>query len=211
MGDMPTWWLEGATHFEFLVPGTMGMAVIYMIMLFAMALCTYRDAGLLKRLETTPTSADTYLGSQVIANAIIGAGQGLVVLLLSAILGFRPQGGLPGLLLTAVFLALLSIAAVGFGLLTATIAKSSGAASGLSMIFVIPMMVFGTWLAAFSEATFAIARFMPNFYVTEPLTRIFHGAPFLDGIVWKDMLILSVIAVVAVAAGMQLFKRTEYR
>ena len=211
MGDLPTWWLEGATHFEFLVPGLMGLAVIYMIMLFAMALCTYRDAGLLKRLETTPTPADTYLGSQVIANVIIGTGQGLVVLLLSVILGFRPQGGLQGVVFAAVFLGMLSAAAVGFGLLTATIAKSTGAASGLSMIFVIPMMIFGTWLAAFDESTYAISRYTPNFYVTEPLTRIFHGAPMLDGIVWKDLLILTAISLVAVTVGIQVFKRTEYR
>jgi ABC-type multidrug transport system permease subunit len=211
MGDMPTWWLEGATHFEFLVPGTMGIAVIYMTMLFAMAICTYRDAGLLKRLETTPASASTYLGSQVVANAIIGAGQGLVVLLLSVALGFRPQGGLPGVLLTVVFLGLLSVAAVGFGLLTATVAKSSGAASGLSMIFVIPMMIFGTWLAAFNEMTFAIARFTPNFYVTESLTRIFHGAPFLDGVVWKNLVILAMVSLIAATLGIRIFKQTEYR
>ena len=211
LGDMPTWWLEGATHFEFLVPGTMGIAVIYMIMLFAMGLCTYRDAGLLKRLETTPASATTYLGSQVIANMIIGAGQGLVVLLLAVLLGFHPQGGFAGMVLVTIFLGLLAASSVGFGLLTATVAKSSGAASGLSMIFVIPMMIFGTWLAAFNETTFAIARFTPNFYVTEPLTRIFHGAPFFDGVVWKDLLILTLVALVALVSGIQLFKRIEYR
>jgi ABC-type multidrug transport system permease subunit len=211
MGNLPTWWLEGATHFEFLVPGAMGFAVIYMIMLVAMGLCTYREAGLLKRLQSTPVSPTMYLGSHVIANTFFGVVQGLVVLLLAVVLGFRPQGGLPGLVLVVVFLGLLAAAAVGLGLLTATVAKSSSAASGLSMIFVIPMMVFGTWLAAFSEATYNIARFTPNFYVTEPLTRIFHGAAFLDGIVWRDMGILAAITVVAVVAGIQVFKRTEYR
>lgn len=210
MKDMPTWWLEGASHFEFLVPGTMGFAVIYMIMLVAMALCAYREAGLLKRLATTPASPYEYMGSLVVANVIIGTVQGLIVLGLSVALGFRPQGGLPGLLLTALSLGLLAAAAVGFGLLTATIAKNSGAASGLSMIFVVPMMVFGTWLAAFSEMTMNIARFTPNFYLTESLTRIFHGATFFDGIVWRDMLILFLIAAVAVVAGIQLFKRTEF-
>ena len=211
MKDMPTWWLEGASHFEFLVPGTMGMAVIYMIMLVAMGLCAYREAGLLKRLASTPASPYEYMGSQIIAGLFIGVFQGFVVLLLSVILGFRPQGGLPGLVLVCVLLGLLSITAVGLALIVATIAKSSGAASGLSMIFVIPMMIFGTFLAAFSEMTYDLARFTPNFYVTESLTRIFHGATFLDGTVWKNILILAIIAVVASVAGIQLFKRTEYR
>jgi ABC-2 type transport system permease protein len=211
LGNLPTWWLEGATHFEFLVPGTMGIAVIYMGMMVAMGLCTYRDVGLLKRLGTTPASATTYLASQIVANMVIGAAQGLVVLLLAVILGFRPQGGLPGILLATLFLAVLSIAAVGFGLLTAAIAKNSSAASGLSMIFILPMMIFGTWLTAFNDTTYAIARFTPNFYVTEPLTRIFHGAALSDGVVWKDFLILSAISLVAAVGGIQLFKKTEFR
>jgi len=209
--NLPTWWLEGASHFEFLVPGTMGFAVIYMGMMVAMGLCAYREAGLLKRLESTPTSPYEYLGSLIIANIFIAVSQGLIVLLLSVILGFRPQGGLPGLVLTSIFLGLLAITAVGLALLTATIVKSSSAASGLSMIFVIPMMIFGTYLAVFDEMTGRIAHFTPNFYVTDSLTLIFHGASLSDRNIWQNLLILSIISLVVVVAGVQLFKKTEYR
>jgi ABC-2 type transport system permease protein len=211
MRDIPSWGLEGASHFEFLVPGTIGFAVIYMGMLVAMGLCTYREAGLLKRLQSTPTSPYEYMGSQIIANVVIGVFQGLVVLLLSVILGFRPQGGLPGLVLAIIFLGLLTVTSVGFGLITATVAKSANAASGLSMIFIVPMMVFGTFLAVFNDATRRIARFTPNYYVTDSLTRIFHGASLSDRTIWQNLLILSIISLVVVVAGIQLFKKTEYR
>jgi len=211
LGNVPSWGLEGASHFEFLVPGTMGYAVIYMIMLVAMGLCAYREAGLLKRLESTPTSPYEYMGSHIIANLFVGVFQGLVVLLLSVILGFRPQGGLPGLVLASIFLGLLAVTSVGLGLITATIAKSSGAASGLSMIFVIPMMIFGTFLAVFNEMTRTIARFTPNYYVTDALSLIFNGASLSDRIIWQDLLILTIISLVVVVAGIQLFKKTEFR
>ena len=48
--------VPGMNHFEYLLPGTMGYAVIYMGMMIALALSEYREAGLLKRLESTPTS-----------------------------------------------------------------------------------------------------------------------------------------------------------
>jgi ABC-type multidrug transport system permease subunit len=211
MRDLPTWWLEGASHFEFLVPGAMGFAVIYMGMMVALALNEYREAGLLKRLQTTPTSPLEYMGSLIIANMFIAVFQGLIVLLLSVVLGFQPQGGFLGLVITSLFLGMLAITAVGLALITATIAKSSGAASGLSMVFILPMMIFGTWLAAFNEQTIAMARFTPNFYVTESLTRIFHGASLSDGIVWKNFLILTIISLVIVVTGIQLFKKTEFR
>jgi ABC-2 type transport system permease protein len=211
LGNLPTWNIPGMSHFEFLVPGTMGFAVIYMIMMVSMALCAYREAGLLKRLQTTPASPSEYLGSLVIAFMIIAVFQALIVLLLSVILGFRPQGGLPGLVLVVVFLGLLAITAVGLGLITATVAKSSGAASGLSMIFVVPMMVFGTFLAVFNDMTRTIARFTPNYYSTDSLIMIFNGASLSDPVIWQNLLILAIISLVAVIAGIQLFKRTEFR
>ena len=136
--NVPTWNIPGMSHFEFLLPGTMGYAVIYMGMMVAMALCSYREAGLLKRLQTTPTSSSEYLGSLIVAYMIIAVFQAFVVLLVARLLGYEPLGGAIGLLVAAVFLALLAVTSVGLGLLTATVAKNSGAASGLTMIFVVP-------------------------------------------------------------------------
>ncbi len=201
----------GMSHFEYLVPGTMGYAVIYMGMMVALALCEYREAGLLKRLASTPTSPYQYLGSLIIANMFIGVFQALIVLLLSVILGYEAMGGLPGLALVCIFLGLLAVTAVGLGLITATIAKNAGAASGLSMIFIVPMMIFGTFLAVYDEMTYNIARYTPNFYATDTLSRIFNGASLSEPVIWKNLLILSIISLVIVVAGIQLFKRTEFR
>ena len=45
--------VPGMTHFQYLLPGVMGYAVIYMGMMVALALVDYRQAGLLKRVEAT--------------------------------------------------------------------------------------------------------------------------------------------------------------
>lgn len=199
------------SHFEYLVPGTMGYAVIYMGMMVALALCEYREAGILKRLGTTPTSPYVYLGSVLIANMIIAVVQGLIVLLVSILLGFEAQIGVAGLLLVGVFLGMLAITAVGLGLLTATFARSSGAASGLAIIYIVPMMTFGAFLAVFDDTTRMIAHFTPNFYATDAMSRIFDGIPLSTGIIWQDLLILTVVSLVIVLLGIQRFKRTEFR
>lgn len=203
--------VPGMTHFEYLVPGTMGYAVIYMGMMVALALCGYRDSGVLKRIGTTPTSPYVYLGSLIIANMIIAVFQALIVLLVSVILGFEFQGGILGLVMVCIFMGLLAVTAVGLGLITATIVKGSGAASGLSMIFIVPMMTFGTNLAVFDETTRSIARFTPNYYATDGLSVIFNTGVISDPVVWQNLLILAVISLVLVIAGVQLFKQTEYR
>jgi ABC-type multidrug transport system permease subunit len=137
--------------------------------------------------------------------------QAVIVLLLSVLLGFKVQAGPLGLVLVVIFMGMLAITAVGLGLITATLAKSTGAASGLSMIFLVPMMMFGTFLAVFDETTRAIARFAPNYYATDSLFLILNGSPLSNGIIWQNLLILMAISLVVVVVGMQLFKRTEFR
>jgi ABC-2 type transport system permease protein len=203
--------VPGMNHFEYLLPGTMGYAVIYMGMMVALALSEYREAGLLKRLETTPATPYEYLGSLIIAYAIIAVAQALVVLLVARLVGFEPLGGLVGLLLACLFLALLGVTAVGLGLLTATVAKNPGAASGLAVVFIVPMMMFGAFLAVFNDTTRTIARFTPNYYVTDSLSVIFHTGGVSDAVIWQNLLILALISLAIVVAGIQLFKRTEFR
>jgi ABC-2 type transport system permease protein len=180
-------------------------------MMVALALVDYRQLGLLKRVEATPVSPAEYMGSLIIANMFIAVFQALIVLLVARLLGYEPLGGLAGLLLATLFLALLAITAVGLGLITAAVAKESGAASGIAMIFIVPMMIFGTFLAVFDETTRTIARFMPNYYVTDSLSVIFHTGSVTDSVIWQNLLILVTIALVVVILGIQLFKRTQYR
>ncbi|WP_420630270.1 ABC transporter permease [Candidatus Leptofilum sp.] len=199
------------SHFDYLLPGAMGYAIIYMGMIVALALVEYRKSGLLKRVQATPVSPTVYLGSHIIANMIIATGQGFIVLLVALLLGFEPLGGLAGLLLAALFLALLAISAVGLGLITAAVAKDTGAAGGLSVIFIVPMMMFGALLAVFNETTRNIARFMPNYYVSDSLSVIFHTGSLSDPVIWQNLLILAGISLVIVVAGMQIFKRVAYQ
>jgi ABC-2 type transport system permease protein len=203
--------VPGMSHFEYLLPGTMGYAVIYMGMMVALALVEYRKTGVLDRVGVTPVSPSAYVGSQIIANVIIGVFQALIVLLVARLTGYVPLGGVVGLLLASVFLALLAVTAVGFGLIVASVAKDSGAASGLSMIFLIPMMVFGSLLAVFDETTRTIARFTPNYYVSDSLSIIFHTGKLSDPTLWQNLLILAVITLVIVLVGIQLFKRPGNR
>ena len=142
---------------------------------------------------------------------IIAVLQALIVLLVARLLGFEPQGGLVGLLLAILFLGLLAVTAVGLGLITAAVAKESGAAGGLAVIFILPMMMFGTFLAVFNEMTRNIARFMPNYYVTDSLSVIFHSGRVSDPVIWQNLLILAIISLVVVVVGIQIFKRTAFR
>ena len=79
------------------------------------------------------------------------------------------------------------------------------------MIFIVPMMIFGTNLAVFDDTTRTIAHFMPNFYVSDSLSIIFHTGSLSDPVIWQNLLILAAISLVVVVVGIQIFKKTQYR
>lgn len=203
--------VPGMSHFEYLLPGVMGYAVIYMGMIVALALVEYRKVGLLDRIEIAPISTAGYLISQIIANMIIATTQGLLVLVVAYIVGFRPQGGVVGILITALFLALLGVTAVGLALVITAVSKDTGTAGGISAIFIVPMMMFGALLVVFNEATLRIAKFMPNYYVSDTLIRVLHLGNYSDPVVWENLLTLLAIDVIVVAAGIWLFSKTKAR
>ena len=199
------------SHFEYLLPGVMGYAVIYMGMMVAMALVEYRQTGILRRVQSTPVTTATYLGSHIIANMVIATAQGLIVLLIARLLGFVPLGGWVGILLAVLFLALLAITAVGLALITAAVSRNTGTASGISVIYIVPMMMFGALLAVFNETTRTVARFMPNYYLSDSLSIIFHTGRTSDPAIWQNLGILVVINAAVVIIGIQLFKKFGYR
>ena len=146
------------------------------------------------------------MGSHLISNTFLSIIQVVIVAVSALLMGFQPQGGIPGMLLAFLFVIILSLCSVGLGLITATIAKSSGAATGLSFIFILPQMFFGTFIPI-TETTRPIAMFLPSYYVTDAITLLFNGAALTDVNIWFDLIVVLVISVVIVIIGIELFKR----
>jgi ABC-type multidrug transport system permease subunit len=165
-----------------------------------------REKGLLKRINVTPTTSTQFIGSHIITNLLIAVFQLAIVFLLTLLMGFRPNVDVLGVIMAFIFMLFLSLCSVGLGLITATIAKSPGAATGISFIFILPQMFFGTFVPL-TEATRVIAAFLPSYYVTEAITTIFNGvSPFAVEILMQ-LGIIALMSVVIVILGIFLFKK----
>jgi ABC-2 type transport system permease protein len=198
--------IPGVTQFEVMAPGLYAYACIFIIMTVAQSFSDDRSEGLLERISTTPTSSSEFMGSHLISNTIISLIQVIIVVILSYLLGFRPEGTALGLVFAFIFIAFLSLCSVGLGLITATIAKSSGAATGISFIFILPQMFFGTFITI-TPITQVIAYFLPSYYVTNALTSIFNGAPISSSNILIDLLLIVIISIVIVVVGIMLYKK----
>ncbi|KXH77105.1 MAG: hypothetical protein AM326_05765 [Candidatus Thorarchaeota archaeon SMTZ-45] len=199
------------TQWDYMAPGIFAFAAIFMTMIVAQTMTVERDEGLLKRLRTTPASSADYLVSQTLSYMIIAVVQVALVLASSFAIGYRPASGIAGVAFTFVIALAFSLVAVGFGLISATISKSAEAATGMSFIFIMPQMFFGTFMPV-GGVTEAISMFIPSKYVTDALTTLFlRGAPITTPVIWTNLAIVSVVGVLLVIVGIFLFERFSSR
>jgi hypothetical protein len=135
---------------------------------------------------------------------IVGAVQVAIVYVVSGLMGFSAQTTLPGIAYAMTIVLFLVLCNVGFGLITASVVKSSGAATGLSFVFILPQMLLGTFI----PISPGMARFVPSYYVTDALTSLFlRGAPLSSPVIMYDLLVVAVVGVLAVVVGVVAFQR----
>ena len=195
---------EKVSQFDYMVPGLFSYAAIFISMMVAQTFTTEREQGILRRISVTPTTTGDIFASQIVSNMIIGVAQVAGVLTVARLLGFRPLGGVVELAVALLAVHLLVLCNIGFGLIVATIAKSSGAATGLSFIMILPQMFLGSFVPAPKE----ISRFVPTWYVSDALSSLFlRGASVTSQQVVTDLLAVGGFAVVVLAVGVVLYDR----
>ena len=201
--------VQSSSMFAMFAPGLFAFASIYMIMMVAQSYTGERESGLLSRIAMTPaTSTDMILGS-VVSYLVIGLVQASLVFLCINALGYHPLAALPGLIVGFLIVTIFAMCNIGFGLITAAIAKSAGAATGISFLFLMPQLFLGTFVGtALSSTAQTAGRFVPAYYVTDALTSLFtRGAAATSQTVITDLGVVSATSLVILFIGVQVFRR----
>lgn len=194
---------------DFIAPGMFTFASIFLIMMVAQSFTTDRENGMMKRIRITPTSPTEFMLSQVISYMIIALIQAVLVFVMVYVMGFRPSVSADVYIFAFALVLVFSLSNVGFGLITATISKSSGAATGLSFLFVLPQLFLGTFVgASLSGAAQVAGKFVPSYYVTDALTSLFlRGAAITSETVLLDFTVVTVSCAAILAVGIVLYDK----
>jgi ABC-type multidrug transport system permease subunit len=168
-----------------------------------------RENGMMKRIRITPTSPTEFMASQVLSYMLIALVQAALVFVMTYALGFKPNVGIPTYAFAFMLVVVFSLSNVGFGLITATIAKSPGAATGIAFLFVIPQLFLGTFVGASLSSSAQVAgQFVPSYYVTDALASLFlRGAAITSASVLIDFGIVSASCVAILAVGIALYAK----
>lgn len=199
----------GQSAFQSFAPGLFAFASIYMIMMVAQSFTAERENGLLSRILVTPaTGTDIIMGS-VVSYLVIGLLQALLVFACVYALGYHPVADAAGLVAGFFIVTVFALCNIGFGLITAAISRSAGAATGISFVFLMPQLFLGTFVGvSLSSAAQVAGKFLPAYYVTDALTSLFtRGAAITSPTVLTDLTVVTVSSAVILLIGVQVFKR----
>jgi ABC-2 type transport system permease protein len=198
--------VKQASALDFIAPGMFTFASIFLIMMVAQSFTQDRENGMMKRIRISPVTSTEFMTSQVLSYMVIALIQALLVFAMTYGMGFRPDVGIPIYALAFLLVLVFSVSNVGFGLITATIAKSSSAATGLSFLFVLPQLFLGTFVgASLSGAAQVAGQFVPSYYVTDALTSMFlRGAGIGSATILLDLGIVSASCIGILAVGIVL-------
>jgi ABC-2 type transport system permease protein len=151
-----------------------------------------RQRGLWRRLRAAPLNKHTLLGSRALSGTIIGLVSIIVVFAFGfATFGIRIQGSVPGFFLIAVTYAL---AASCLGLLIAALGKTPQAARGISVLFILIMvMLGGAWMP-----TFIFPRWLQQI---TPLIPTRWGVDGFEAMTWRGLGIADALTCSAALFG----------
>lgn len=196
-------------YIHFLVPGMVGMTIIFTSMFNGMQVIWDRQFGFLKETLVAPVPRVAVMLGRTFGGATVATVQGSIVFLLALLIGFRPDNwALVGPAVLVMFLIASLFSALGI-----TVASRVTDMQGFQLVMnflVMPMFFLSGALFPLTNIPFllrALATIDPLSYGVDGLRGLLiHAAHF--GIV-TDVTVLVALAIGCLAVGSYLFTRIE--
>jgi ABC-2 type transport system permease protein len=202
--------LEGElSYLRFLVPGIVGMTLLFSSTMQGLSVLWDREFGFLKEIMAAPVSRVSIVLGRIAGGATTTMIQAVLILAVSAVLGFRPKSA-AGLLLGLGFMILIAFTFIGFGLIFASRMKDIQGFSVVMNFVVFPLFFLSSALYPLDN----LPRFVRLLSYLDPLT---YGVDGLRGaIVGTSALPLAVdlaamtgFAVIMIVLGAYFFEKSE--
>jgi ABC-2 type transport system permease protein len=105
----------GADYLTFLIPGMVGMTLLFSSVFGGLQVLWDKEFGFLKEIMVTPVSRLSIVLGRMAGGSTIALGQALLILLLSTLFGFRPRS-VSGMVVAVAFMLLIAFTFIGLGL-----------------------------------------------------------------------------------------------
>jgi ABC-2 type transport system permease protein len=197
---------QAGSYIDFLVPGVLAMELMSNGLFSGLAMVTYREQGILRRIRVTPVPAVLFLGARIVVQLVVLAVQLAITLAVAtAMFQYHPAGAI-GPAVLAILIGALTFIAAGF--FVAGVARTADAASAIANLINLPMMFLGGVFfptSGFGGAFGVLIRIVPLSYLSNALRLTLtngEGLRFIGG----DVLFLVGTLVVATGLAARFFR-----
>ncbi len=196
-------------YIEFLVPGIIGMSIIFSSIFNGMAVIWDRQFGFLKETLVAPVPRIAIMLGRTLGGATVSTFQGLIVLVLTFFFGFHPYSW--ALLIPAILVMLLVATLFsGLGIMVGSVLKDMQGFQLIMNFLVMPMFFLSGSLFPLQGVPpllLLIAKVDPLSYGVDAMrTLLINVSAFGLAL---DLTVLGVIAAIFLALGSYFFSKIE--
>jgi ABC-2 type transport system permease protein len=196
-------------YIRFLVPGIIGMSLLFQSIFAGLSVLWDREFGFLKEIMVAPVSRVSIVLGRIAGGMTTALVQGLLVMAVSLLVGFRIRG-VPEVLLALLFMVLISTSFIGLGLIFASRIKDMQGYSIIMNFVVFPLFFLSGALYPLSNLPSwlrVLSYFDPLTYGVDGLRGSLIGVSSRG--IPLDLLIMAAISVLMVVMGAWSFERSE--
>lgn len=199
---------EGS-YINFLVPGVIAMSVLFSAIFFGVELIWDKQFGFVKETLVAPVSRFNIMLGRTLGGATVSTIQGLIVFLLSLLIGFRPFS-IPYLLLALLMMFAIALIFTALGTAIASILEDMHGFQLIMNFLVMPLFFLSGAIFPFKglpKAIEIIAKIDPMSYGVDGLRATLAGSSYFH--LGLDFLVLGVLTLVFVTVGSILFEKMD--
>ncbi len=209
VGPMYTKASGGGNYMDFLAPGIVSMAILFTAVFSGLEVIWDRQFGFLKETLVAPISRTEIMIGKTLGGATIAMIQGLIVLCLTYLLGFRIHS-LASFGLGLLFMALIAIFFTGLGLAIASKMKDMHGFQLIMNFLIMPIFFL-------SGALFPLENLPPTIYFISRIDPLTYGVDGLRGAItgistfgiYNDLAVIGILSALVCAIGAVLFSKLE--
>jgi len=198
------------SYMQFLAPGVIGMSILFTAIFSGIELIWDRQFGFLKEVLVAPVPRLTIMIGRTLGGATVAMMQGIIVLLICLLTGFRPAS-LAALPLALLYMALIAVMFTALGT-----AIASGLSDFQGFQLVMNFLVMPTFflsgalfpLNGIPKALAVVAAVDPLSYGVDGMRGALLGGGYHFG-AGTDLLVMSLVAAALLALGSYLFSRVQ--
>ena len=199
----------GVQYAKFLVPGIIGMAMLFTSVMGGLSVLWDKEFGFLKEIMVAPVSRVSIVLGRIAGGITTALIQGLLILGIAAVAGFRMLG--PGrFLLAFVFMVLIAAAFLGFGLIFASRMKDMQGFQIVVNFVVFPLFFLSGAIYPIQGLPVVLKPLVyldPLTYGVDGLRQSLIGASHFG--LLTDFSVLAIFAVALVALGSHRFSKIQ--